>query len=145
LFFNRGEKMGANPWSYFVPFQPDVTAAMESLRQSVFATGRYRIAGSRPRTAVGSIQEALDLAGTSGTESILDITNGIAPEPTPGSFWHVPRAELEELYGTSTPTREAIGDADALFDRLDRGEAAYVVIYADGQPRELLFIGYSFD
>jgi hypothetical protein len=38
-----------------------------------------------------------------------------------------------------------IGEADELFERLGRGEAAYVTVYADGQPRELLFIGYSFD
>jgi hypothetical protein len=61
--------------AYFVPFEMDVMAALESLRQRVFANRRYRIAGSRPGTSIRSIQEALTLAGADGTGSILDITN----------------------------------------------------------------------
>ena len=137
--------MGANAWTYFVPFQPDVLVAMEWLRQSVLASGRYRIAGARPRVPARSIREALDLAGASGTESILDITGGLATAPTPGRLWRVPPEELEELFGTTTPTRDEVGDAADLFDRLGRGEAACVVVYADGGPTELLFVGYSFD
>ena len=137
--------MGAEPWLYFAPFHSDVLAALESLRQSVFASGSYQIGRSRPGTSVGSIQDALKLAGADGTRSILDITNGIASQPRPGSLWRFPPQELEHIYGTDQPTREMIADADELFDRLNRGEAAYVTVYTDGRPTDFLFIGYSFD
>jgi hypothetical protein len=33
----------------------------------------------------------------------------------------------------------------ALYELLGRGDAAYVVCYAQGKPSEVLFLGYSFD
>jgi hypothetical protein len=33
--------MGASAWRYFVPYQPDLQAALEALREAVFAAGRY--------------------------------------------------------------------------------------------------------
>jgi len=33
--------MGGQPWPYFVPYQPDIEAAMEALQQVEFAAGRY--------------------------------------------------------------------------------------------------------
>jgi hypothetical protein len=33
--------MGASGWRYFVPYQPDLQAALEALREAVFAAGRH--------------------------------------------------------------------------------------------------------
>ncbi|PWU50199.1 hypothetical protein DLE60_23765 [Micromonospora globispora] len=33
--------MGASGWSYTVPYQPDLNAALHELRERVFAEGRY--------------------------------------------------------------------------------------------------------
>jgi hypothetical protein len=33
--------MGASGWEYFVPFQPDIHAALQQLRQTVFDSGDY--------------------------------------------------------------------------------------------------------
>ena len=33
--------MGASGWHYFAPFQPDIKAALDQLRDEVFATGEY--------------------------------------------------------------------------------------------------------
>ena len=36
--------MGAEPWQYTVPYQADVAAALDELRQAVFAAGEFRAA-----------------------------------------------------------------------------------------------------
>jgi hypothetical protein len=33
--------MGAEPWYYFVPYQPDINRALLELRQREFEAGRY--------------------------------------------------------------------------------------------------------
>ena len=33
--------MGASGWSYFVPYQPDLQAALDALRAQVLADGDY--------------------------------------------------------------------------------------------------------
>jgi hypothetical protein len=33
--------MGASQWAYAVPFQPDINAALQDLRQKVFRSGNY--------------------------------------------------------------------------------------------------------
>jgi hypothetical protein len=33
--------MGGQPWDYFVPYEPSVEAALEKLRQKVFASGQF--------------------------------------------------------------------------------------------------------
>lgn len=52
---------------------------------------------------------------------------------------------LKRLYGTAQPSRAAVEANFDFFDDIERGEAVYIVLYADGQPTEVLFAGYSFD
>lgn len=33
--------MGASGWTYFVPYQPDITKALNELREQVFRDGKY--------------------------------------------------------------------------------------------------------
>jgi hypothetical protein len=32
-----------------------------------------------------------------------------------------------------------------IFDFIGRGQSVYIVLYKDGQPDKLLFVGYSYD
>jgi hypothetical protein len=58
-------------------------------------------------------------------------------------------ADLVELFGSAQPSREAvereIAESPAFWERLMRGTAVYVVLYADGHPHEIFFAGMSFD
>lgn len=91
-----------------------------------------------------SIQHAREAADTDGTRSILDIEN---IEDTVGFGVAAPLDDdtLEELYGTTKPTRAKIESNMDFFDELDRGQAIFVVVYKDGRSDELFFAGYSFD
>jgi hypothetical protein len=66
--------MGAEPWSYYVPFQADIQAALDKLRDQVFKSGKYRGSQLKPRTPT----EALENMEADGTASILDIMSGTA-------------------------------------------------------------------
>src|SRR5713226_1453312 len=72
----RRASMGAEPYSYVVPYDADPQRALDRLRSEVFASGRYFGASKRPATP----ERALELAGESGTRSILDIET-VADEP----------------------------------------------------------------
>lgn len=48
--------MGGEPWFHVAPYQPDIGAALEALRQRVFAEGEYRGSEAEPAT----IEEALE-------------------------------------------------------------------------------------
>jgi hypothetical protein len=41
LKHRKGMKMGATGWSYFVPYQQDINAALEELKDKVFKQGQY--------------------------------------------------------------------------------------------------------
>lgn len=77
--------MGGHPYWYVVPYQPDIGAALEQLRQREFAAGRYNPVIPFPEFPVGpdspspgakhkSIPEAMTTAREDGTRSILDLT-----------------------------------------------------------------------
>ena len=61
--------MGAEPWSYYVPFESSVEAALEKLRQRVFESGEFRGSEMHPATP----EEAMENMDADGTASILDI------------------------------------------------------------------------
>lgn len=108
-----------------------------------------------------SIEEALEASEESGTGSILDLSRvGSAPD-----FFTVcplDDQELTQLFGTTKPTRELLDSAllnpkrdsrlettELFWDRIGRGEGRYIVIYsgpeAGSEPREIFFVGFSFD
>lgn len=152
--------MGAEFWSYFVPYQKDLRAALDALREQEFRAGRFyqpsevgpgfvgRIFGrppSKPRRPT-SIREAIKIADTNatGTRSILDMER-ISERPEPGAVSAVPPEELRRLLGTEQPTREMVEQAEELFERIDRGQGIYVVTYRQGKPDGIYFGGYSYD
>ena len=153
--------MGADPYWYFVPYEADVGAALQKLRAREFHAGRYNPVTSFQRFPIdptapivgarhGSIEEVMEAVDENGTRSILDISQ-VASEPFDGNqmpyFTAFPlaAADIEDLFGTSHPTRELIEKNQRMWDRIERGSALYVVVFDGGKPNEIFFAGYSFD
>src|SRR5258707_6033234 len=113
--------MGANPYFYFTPYQKDIQAALEGLRDQEFKAGRYDPAMSMvdppsymfafnfppddmspaPGAQHNSINEAIDAGAESGsgTGSILDIMR-ITNEPDYSAACALSTDELIKLFGT---------------------------------------------
>ncbi len=147
--------MGGEPYFYFVPYQPDIRAALEELRQREFQAGRYNPAttdldfppdvdAESPGAQHESIEEAMEDAGADGTRSILDLSD-ISKKPEFNSAAKVSDSLLKELYGTTKPSREMVEENDEFLEDVDRGQGVYVVLYNDGEPDEIYFGGISFD
>jgi hypothetical protein len=71
--------MVATCWSYFVPYEASVSAALSRLQADVFANGDFR---SESGANFRSIGELRDAQAEEGTHSILDI-QGVREEPAP--------------------------------------------------------------
>lgn len=150
--------MGGEPWFYVVPYQPDLAKVLSDLKQREFQAGRYNPAQPSPflpaAAAVApasrrhvNIEAAIRAAGPSGTRSILDM-NRIAMDPDDlgyGVLTPVSDESLEERFGTTHPTREMVEEVSEFAGDVDRGHGAYVILYDEGQPAEILFAGCSYD
>jgi hypothetical protein len=147
--------MGGHPWFYFVPYESDIDAALQRLRQREFQAGRYNPVIDFPEFPVGpdspapgaqhaDIEEAFEDADADGTRSILDMMR-VADEPDFCAVTPLPETELIELFGTARPTHAMIESSDELFEPLERGKGVYVIVYEDERPAEIFFAGYSFD
>ena len=132
--------MGGEPWFHVAPYQPDIPAALEALRQRVFAEGEYRGSEGEP----ASIEEALENMDADGTASILDIDH-VADSPEPTVVTVLAPAEAQQYFGTERPTRADVDQADEFWDDIGRGEAICVVLWSGDRPSELYFAGCSFD
>ena len=132
--------MGAWPYQYVIPYTDDAKAALEALRNDVFARGEYYGSEARPR----NIKEAVKRGGESGTRSILDIER---ISRTPDSSCAAPLSddELQRYFGGQAPTVKMVEESEDLWEELERGTARYVTIYENGVPAKLMFVGYSFD
>jgi hypothetical protein len=147
--------MGAHPYWYFTPYEPDVEAALYKLRRREFEAGRYNPvirhigfpvdpAADSPGARHLSIEHARDAADMDGTRSILDIES-IGDMIQVGVAARLDEELIEELYETTQPTHQIIENNMDFFERIDRGEAIFIVVYKNGKPDELFFAGYSFD
>ncbi len=132
--------MGAEPWEYFVPYQDDIDAVLQALREQEFAAGRFRGSELNPAT----IEEAFAAMEECGTASILDIAH-VSDTADFCAVAPLPDEELVELFGTTEPTRETIQHDMSFFEDIERGQGVYIIVYNDGQPSEIFFGGYSFD
>ena len=132
--------MGGWPYQYVVPYQPNLQAALDELRKDVFERGAYYGSEARPRT----IKEAVRRSGESGTRSILDIER-IAKVPASSCAAPLTDEEIARYFGGQTPTIKMVEECEDLWNDLERGTARCVSIYEGGAPKELVFIGYSFD
>ncbi len=144
--------MGGHAWTYFVPFQPDILAAMQALRRREFEAGRYNPAvrfpmdrkAPSPGAQHASIEEALAASDADGTRSILDMER-ISQSPDYGVVVPLPLERLEELYSTQQPTRKMIEQNMDFLDDIERGEGVYFIVYKEGSPSEIFFAGFSYD
>jgi hypothetical protein len=102
------------------------------------------------RPKAKSIEELIEQRAENGTHSILDIqqisdTSGFA------AVGPMPSEELVKLFGTDKPTRtmveDKLGDYDLVEHPLisERWQGIYFVVYRDGKPDELFFMGTSGD
>jgi hypothetical protein len=162
--------MGASPYFYFTPYQQDVQAALDGLREQEFRAGRYDPAMSMadppsymfqfrfppsagspaPGARHASIEEAVAAGEADGTRSILDIER-IAEEPDFAAACALPPDQLIALFGTAEPTRERVEKVlikeggDGFWEEIRRGHARYIILYGDAGPQEIFFAGYSVD
>ena len=134
--------MGAEPWFNVVPYEEDIAAALQKAREEVFRTGNYTRTG---RKKPGSIEEARERGGEDGTASILDV-DAVARRRRAGAVAPLTPGTLRKLFGTERPTHAQFsGNPFAVWDRLERGQAVYVILYRDDAPDEVLFTGLSWD
>jgi hypothetical protein len=151
----------SSEWRYFVPYEADVAAALQRLREDVFARGEYmteasEIAAARylediPRLSTSkptSIEQLLEQEGDHGTHSILDITH-VSPTPKRRAVSPLPASVLEDYCLSGTPSIEEIEDVYE-FGSLEkyvnkRWRGIYIIAYKDGKPSEIFFAGSSGD
>jgi hypothetical protein len=147
--------MGAHPYYYFVKYQPDIEAALEELRQREFRAGRYNPVISFPEFPIGAkspapgakhatIEAALEDSDADGTRSILDLDH-VADEPDFGAVTPLDELGLQDLFGTTKPTRDMIEQNLDFFEDIERGHGVYILAHKNGKPDEICFAGYSFD
>lgn len=147
--------MGAEPYYYFVEYQPDIEGALQELREREFQAGRYNPVmpfldfpigpdSPAPGAQHDSIEDAFEDADADGTRSILDLTR-VSDEPDFGVVVPLSEEVLLDLYGTNQPTHEMILRNMDFFEDIERGQGIYITVYKDGAPAEIFFSGYSFD
>ncbi len=132
--------MGAEWYDYTVPYEDDVQAALDKLRNNVFESGEFHGAEYGP----ASMMEAMEMGAEDGTRSILDIMQ-VADEPEFFCAAPLSSNELEEHFGTRKPTREDVDNSDSFGEDIERGQCRYVVLYDGDVPTQIYFAGYSFD
>jgi hypothetical protein len=148
--------MGGHAYWYFVKHQPNLQRALDDLRKREFTAGRYNPAipfldfpigpkSPSPGAKHSSIAKALEDSDADGTRSILDIeTIGSSPDFCVAA--PLDDDALEDLYGTTKPTRDMVEKNMDFFDNVERGQCVYIITYKkDDTPDEILFAGMSFD
>ena len=145
--------MGASGWVYFAPYEEDLTAVLDELREDVFRSGKYFKLWERyPKILKGgrkpptTIDEGLELNAESGTHSILDVVD-VVDEREAGYVAPIPEDELERFFGTTRPTRDMV-DTSEVFELVEdwgRYEGAYFLLYSGDRPTEVCFVGFSGD
>jgi hypothetical protein len=138
--------VGASAWTYWVPYQGDVSVVLQELRDQVFRDGAYyRV---RADMTPASIEELMEANDESGTHSILDVFT-VAPAPQMGAVAPLGAAEQQALFGTARPSRadvEARPDAAMqLVTAAGPWAGVYVVAYEGDAPSEIGFFGHSGD
>jgi hypothetical protein len=148
--------MGAVPWYYFVPYQPDLNKALEELKLRVFQSGEYNPVTPFPFRRLAdppvldkskwpqTIEAARIAAEADGTRSILDMDT-VAERKHYGVVVPLTPAEMLELYSTERPTKGMIEDGLQAFSDVGRGHGICVIVFEADTPSEILFFGYSYD
>src|SRR5262249_55156288 len=120
----QGALMGAEPYEYTVPYEADIQAALDKLRERVFESGKFNGAEMNP----SSPEEALAMTEADGTRSILDISQ-ISDSPDFCCAAPFTPDELQSYFGTEKPTLAQLRQTYGFWDDLERGVARYVILY----------------
>jgi hypothetical protein len=147
--------MGAHPYWYVVKYRTDVGAVLQELRDREFRAGRYNPVirfldfpvgptSPAPGARHATFAEAFRDAGADGTRSIIDLER-VSEEPELGAVTALGDDAMQDLFGTTRPTREMVEQNEDLWEDLERGQGIYIVLYRDEEPDEIFFAGYSFD
>jgi hypothetical protein len=150
--------MGSQPWMYVVPYQADLQAALDALKEREFQAGRYFPAiedfltsyvhpegMEGPGAQHASIEEALGATDACGTQSVLDMI-WIGATPALQTVVPMTSAASMSFFGTDRPTREMVESNYAWIEDIGRGEGVAIVIHSEtGAPEGIYFAGYSFD
>jgi hypothetical protein len=159
--------MGTQAWFYVVPYEDDLQAALDRLREREFRARRYfpaswdlkfsldtramdQPASTNPATNAnvalhGSIDAAREAAAEDGTKSILDVDR-VGDQQDWGVASPMEESTLEACFGTATPGPDRLRDGfGCLLDTLDRGEARYLIVYEQQAPTAVAFLGISYD
>jgi hypothetical protein len=144
--------MGATGWSYVTPYQEDADAALQALRQQVFADGDYESPANWglpvPASLTGFYTDEAyrEFLGTIGTHSILDVFS-VIPSHEPhdvGAVRRWPHAANEAAWGSERPTRADFEKAaNNRIDDAPRWSGNCVVLYDGDKPAWLGFWGFS--
>ena len=132
--------MGAEPYEYTVPYEPDVQAALDKLRRRVFDSKEFNGAEFDPPTP----EAALEMTEADGTRSILDISR-ISDHPDFCCASPLSAEELESYFGTQKPKEVMLRESGEFLEDIERGMARYVILYEGDEPSGIYFAGYSFD
>jgi hypothetical protein len=136
--------MGASVWIYTVPYTPDIEAAYHQARQRAFETQDYfkwwEVAphDERPDPFPTTIAALVELAGLTGTHSILDYPEDLHPSPWSAS-------NLELVFGTTTPADAMIEQALETEHFWCHADGDYLIAYVDDQPTTVYFTGATGD
>jgi hypothetical protein len=164
--------MGASQWGYATPYQADIHAALQDLRQKTFRAGAYytptkfqeQLLKDVPRLPLGmrlraqiavlrgrfqsppqSIHELIERNGEEGTHSILDI-EAVSDTPQFGTVSPLRDHQLVDIFGTTKPTLAMVTDKlDACCSLRSRWEGLYIVAYEADTPTHICFAGFSGD
>lgn len=147
--------MGSSVWTYIVPFNPDLLAVVQTLRQQIFdAADYYYLPGDDGLPATIDELLADPWVRDSGTHCILDIVEVIDAdgEDRDGTLRPLRPDELVSHFGSVRPTRADVDRAfartgtDALW-KAGRWWSGYAAVIHDhgGTPTELTIWGYSGD
>jgi hypothetical protein len=156
--------MGGEPWKIGAAFGADVARVLDETRRRIFREGRYTAVDGHQFATLDELDtfftrgptfldepdgegwSEVDMSGATGTQSILDIRD-VGSRRAWGVAAPLDDGELREVFGTATPTRADLTDdrESDLYERLQRGECAYVVVYDEGGPSQIVFFGYSCD
>jgi hypothetical protein len=156
--------MGASGWEYVVPYQEDLAAALEALRQRVFDEGDYLKPSFYDEYGIYNVPDPTSLEelnqeryeqfmGESGTHSIIDVFAVAPVDSDPEEFGTITPLSEEEyigLFGVARPSRgeyDAVADSEELHDYVTGGRwtGRAAVLWSDGAPSEIVFWGYSGD
>ena len=166
--------MGVSGWKYFVPYQSNITKALNELREQVFQSGKFYkrqpfwqdldddeyadeededlraqlsdwLRTMKALKEPTTIDELLVWNEEDGTHSILDYTE-ISSIPEIGKIAPLSPQQLLNLFDTEKPTHNMVKQkVDTIMQLRETWQATYIIIYQADLPNQIFFTGYSGD